>query len=396
MADDFGYECLSCDGSKDYQTPNLDRLAETGIRFEHCYANPVCTPSRDQIMTGRYNHRNYEGFGYLNPNETTFGNLLKQVGYRTAIVGKWQLSGDAQTVQDFGFENHCLWNMHAYKVDETGRQLPDPETWRNRYWAPALFIDGEWKLHSEDQYGPDICRDYALSFIDKHRDEPFFLYYPMMLTHDPFLPTPDSEGKGSQKENFTDMVEYTDKVVGQVINHLEELGLREKTLILFTGDNGTHRKITTQTVHGEIKGGKAEMTDAGTRVPFIINWPGTTPSGIVLEDLIDFSDFMPTLVELTGAKLPEDRVIDGRSFLPQIQGEKGNPRDWIFCHYWGNRGRTAEGSREFARDQRWKLYDDGQLFDIGNDPLEKSPLKELSPEAEAARQKLQKAIESLH
>jgi len=278
MTDDFGYECLSCYGSLDYDTPNLDRLAENGIRFDHCYSNPLCTPSRVKIMTGRYNHRNYEGFGYLNPNEITFGNLLKEAGYRTAIVGKWQLSGDAQTVENFGFENHCLWNMHAYKVDKTGRKLADPETWRNRYWAPTLFIDGEWKLHSEEEYGPDICRDYALDFIDRHQDQPFLLYYPMLLTHDPFVPTPDSEGKGDRKENFTDMVEYTDKVVGQVIDHLEELGLREETLILFTGDNGTHRSLSTQTDHGIIEGGKSQMTDTGTRVPFIVNWPGTTPA----------------------------------------------------------------------------------------------------------------------
>lgn len=124
MADDLGYETLGCYGGKDYNTPNLDALASKGVRFEHCYSQPLCTPSRVQILTGRYNHRNYEQFGYLNPKEVTFANLLKNAGYKTCIAGKWQLGGDARTIQDFGFDEHCLWNMHAYREDAQNAKEP--------------------------------------------------------------------------------------------------------------------------------------------------------------------------------------------------------------------------------------------------------------------------------
>jgi arylsulfatase A len=397
MADDFGYECLSCNGSKDYRTPQIDKLAAEGIRFEHCYAHPVCTPSRNAIMTGRYNHRNYQLFGYLDPQEVTFANLLREAGYETAIVGKWQLSGDAETVRDFGFDRHCLWNMRPYKVDETGRQLSEPEDARNRYWAPVLFIDGEWKIFGEDTYGPDVCRDFATTFITANKDRPFFLYYPMILTHSPFEPTPDSENReGTDQQNFRDMVAYTDKVVGQVIEHLEDLGLRENTLILFTGDNGTDKDIVTETEWGTVQGGKADMTDAGTRVPLIANWPGNIPGGRVSQELIDFTDFLPTLVEVGGASLPQNRALDGFSFLSHLKGSSEGPRSWVFCHYWGNRGRTPEGAREFARDRRWKLYGDGNLFDIQADPPEKNPVPHESEEAKQVLEKLQAAFATVH
>lgn len=392
MADDLGYETLGCYGAKDYKTPHLDALAAKGIRFNHCYSQPLCTPSRVQIMTGRYNHRNYKGFGYLNPTEVTFANVLKKSGYRTCIAGKWQLCGDATTVGKFGFDKHCLWNMHAYRKGTPDAK--EPKSWLQRFDSATLYTNGKWTEHDKGTYGPQVCCDFICDFIERHQTEPFLVYYPMILTHNPFVPTPDSTSKNGKdkKRNFVDMVRYMDKIVGRIVAQLEELGLTDRTLILFTGDNGTNRSITSNTTTGELRGGKGEMTDDGTRVPLIASWPGRSPAGKVLDDLIDFSDFFPTLCEAAHCQLPQDRIIDGRTFFPQVIGRKGVPREWVFCHYWKN-GRTREGVREFARDTRWKLYDDGKLYDIKNDVLENSPLGE-AEEVATVRKRLLAALEA--
>jgi len=394
MVDDLGYECLGCDGGSDYKTPVLNGLAKTGVRFEQCHAQPLCTPSRVEIMTGRYNVRNYEVFGYLNPKEVTFANLLRAAGYRTCIAGKWQLSGDADTVRDFRFDEHCLWNMHAYRKDETGRGLANPDGWLKRYDNPALYRNGQWLTDTKGKYGPDICCDSICSFIERHHAEPFCVYYPMILTHDPFVPTPDSVGSGGKdrKKNFIEMVQYTDKLVGRIVACLDRLGLRENTMVLFTGDNGTHFSITSQTSNGPVKGGKGNTTDAGTRVPLIASWPGTAAAGKVCGDLVDFSDFLPMLCECAGVTVPPRPAVDGRSFLPQVLGKKGNPREWIYC--WYSRGGIAARAKEFARSRRYKLYRSGEFFDISRDVLEQSPLGESDLDAEArnVRAMLQKAL----
>lgn len=391
MADDLGCETIGCYGAKEYKTPHIDALAAKGVRFKHCYSQPLCTPSRVKIMTGRYNHRNYRGFGYLNPKEVTFGNLAKKAGYQTCIAGKWQLCGDAATVDAFGFDEHCLWNMHRYKKGTPDAK--EPKGWLRRYDSPTLYKNGEW-IKPKGMYGPQVCTDFICSFIKRNKNQPFFVYYPMILAHSPFVPTPKSTDKhcGNRKQNFIDMVEYMDLLVGQIVKQLEGLGILDNTLIIFTGDNGTHSSITSETAEGRIKGGKAKMTDAGTRVPLVATWRGKSPAGKVLEDLVDFSDFLPTVCEAACAPIPTDRVIDGRTFLPQILGRKGKPREWIFCHYWG-RGRNRKETREFVRDQRWKLYNDGKMYDIRSDVLELSPLQETEPELVAVRKRLQAALE---
>lgn len=144
------------------------------------------------------------------------------------------------------------------------------------------------------------------------------------------------------------------------------------------------------TADGRLEGGKGKMNDAGTSVPLIASWPGLSPAGKVLDDLIDFSYFFPTLCEAARCQLPKDRIIDGRTFFPQVVGHKSMPREWVFCHYWKN-GRTREGVQEFARDTRWKLYDDSKLYDIKNDLLEDSPLGE-TEEVTTVRKRLQAAL----
>lgn len=400
MADDMGYECVAANGGESYKTPHLDRLAATGLRFEHCYSQPLCTPSRVQIMTGIYNSRNYVRFGFLDPEAYTFGNLLQDAGYATCVVGKWQLAGGFDAPHRFGFDEYCLWQL-------TRRP--------NRYPNPGLEINGKEVDYTGGEYGPDIVSDYACDFIARQAemDRPFFLYYPMILPHWPFEPTPDSEEwdptfrRGDKAEKnykmrdpkyFVDMVHYVDKIVGKLTARLETLGVRKNTLVIFTGDNGTYTGVTSQFRGHPWKGGKGHMMDNGTHVPLIANWPGVISPGGVSSDLVDFSDLLPTLAEVTGADVPAALTLDGRSFAPVLRGKPG-PREWIYCWYFRN-GKPADGgpnhtAGEFARNHRYKLYSSGDFYDVPGDFYETNPLdpEELTDQQRAIRQQLRRVIE---
>jgi arylsulfatase A len=373
MADDIGYECFGCYGSKIYETPVLDELARTGVRFEHCYSQPLCTPSRVKIMTGQYNFRNYVDFGVLDPKQKTFGHLLKGAGYATCVVGKWQLRGSV---------NQSLW-----QIMKRG----------SRYKDPLMIRNGKPVEDFQGKYGPDISCDYALDFIERHKAKPFFLYFPMAIVHDPFVPTPDGEDWDIPRHRnnaryFPDMVAYMDKMVGRIVGKLDKLGLRKDTLFLFTGDNGTHKSIKSELDGRIIQGAKGETTDAGTRVALIVNQPGAVASGKICSDLVDFSDFVPTFAELSGAEAPQGMIMDGRSFLPQLHGKKGNPREWVFCHYDPRWGKWKK--RRFVRDKRWKLYANGDLYDVPADTLEQNP-NPAGREAAEARKRLQAVLDSI-
>ena len=366
MADDMGYECVTANGGESYSTPNLDRLAKGGMRFEHCYSQPICTPSRVQLMTGIYNQRNYIRFGLLDPTVTTFGHLAMRVGYATCIGGKWQLENGLKGPSHFGFDEYCLWQ---------GTRRP------SRYPNPGLEVNSTLRDYSAGEYGPDLVVDYLCDFLERKKDEPFFLYYPMILPHWPFEPTPDSadwnpkakgvlKGQG-RKKYFADMVAYTDKMVGRLVAKLEQLGLRDNTLVMFIGDNGTAVGVESILNGKVVVGAKGQLIDTGNHVPFIANWPGTIPAGKVNRDLVDFSDFLPTICDTIGATVPAKLKIDGQSFLPQLNGKTGSPRKWTYCWYSRNGGMKGD---EYARTQRYKLHRDDRLIDVANDPLEVNPL----------------------
>lgn len=394
LADDLGYETIGANGGKSYRTPNLDRLAREGVRFEHCYAQPNCTPTRTQLMTGMSNVRNYVDFGSLDKSQTTFGHVFRRAGYATGIAGKWQLgSKDATLPRHFGFDEHCLW-AHMGRGE--------------RYANPSLTVNGEFKTF-EGKYGPDVCQEFVLDFIRRNQGNPFFVYYPMILTHGGYEATPDSSDWGQPtakakkfgQQHFADMVAYMDKQIGALTQELETLGLRQSTLILFTGDNGTGRGISSEMEgNDELAGEKGSTTRGGMHVPLIASWPGKIASGKVCRDLADMTDFLPTICEAAGVPLPEHAKLDGRSFLPQLRGQPGNPREWIYS-YWvplranqtarvGNRGAVEQ-----AFDHRFKLYSTGDFFDLQTDVEEKSPqrVNDLSGEASAAARRLQGAID---
>ena len=314
MADDMGYEALSVNGSESCKSPNLDKLAAEGVRFTNCFSNPICTPSRAKIMTGQYNVRNYVRFGMLDRGQTTFAHQLKAAGYATCIAGKWQLGKQTDSPQHFGFEQSCLW-QHT----RSGRSKENGKTFDRRFVNPQLEFNGQERDYTGGEYGPQVCTDFICDFIDTNREKPFLVYYPMILTHCPFDPTPDSADwdpkrlgsttyKGDRNDpqrHFRDMVAYADKAVGQIVAQLEKSGVRENTLLIFTGDDGTDKPIVTPWNGTKVAGGKGSMTDAGTRVPLIASWPaGIKQPGRVVDDLVEFCDMLPTLCEVSGADLP--------------------------------------------------------------------------------------------
>jgi len=409
MADDVGIEGLGCYGGTSYRTPRLDELAATGMRFSHAYAQPLCTNTRIQLMTGLYNNRNWLSFGILDPNAVTIGHRMSDAGYRTCIAGKWQLQsydppdypgaakrrGTGMKVQDAGFDEYCLW--HTGHTEDKG----------SRYADPVVLENGRFRNDPPGRYGPDIWVEFINAYLERNRNsrQPLFVYYPMALPHWPMVPTPDSpEWQDPASRNLedvrfvSDMIEYMDKSVGRIVTKVDQLGLAEKTLILFYSDNGTHLKVTSQTKTGPVAGGKGEMTDAGTHVPLIARWTGQIRPGVD-HSLVDSTDFLPTLLECAQRPLPPAVKIDGRSFYPQLTGRRGTPREWTFCHFDPRPGWDKDRFtlRRFARNRRYKLYDDGRLYDVPQDQLEARPipLATASPDVRATAVRLQAVLDSM-
>lgn len=408
MADDIGIEGIGCYGSISYKTPNIDRLAKQGLRFKHAHSQPLCTNTRLQLMTGLHNDRNWICFGILDPKSKTIGHYLSDAGYeKTCIAGKWQLQsydppdypgaekrrGLGMHPKDAGFKHYSL--FHSLHTEDKGSRYADP-TW---------LEDGKLKT-APGKYGPDLWVNYINDFMEREKDHPFFVYYPMALPHWPMTPTPDSElWKDPAKRleadtsNFKDMVEYMDKCVGKIVKKVDDLGIRDNTMIIFYSDNGTHLEITSQTETGAVVGGKATPKDAGTHVPLIVNWPGKVRTG-VSEALADSTDFIPTLMEAAGKPLPVDHKLDGISFYPKLIGndKSGESRESIYCFYDPRPGWDKDRFRLHvsARDRRWKLYNTGDLFDIENDILEEKPITKANDTAETSkiRQRLAKVIKA--
>ena len=370
---------MSCYGADNYKTPNIDKLAAEGIRFTHGYTAPLCGPSRALIMTGRYAFRtgatNQDATGRMKPEvETMMPKYLKPAGYVTSCIGKWgQLPlGPAE----FGFDDYL--KFRGSGVDwNTG-------TKSEKYW-----VNGVEKTLGDKEYMPELRHTHLVTFMEKHRDEPFFIYYPMSHVHGDLQHTPDSDF--NPQDLMADNCAYMDKLVGKLVSELERLKLREKTLLIFMGDNGTgHAWADKSTIGGRrLSGAKGEMLEGGAHVPLIVNWPGVTPAGKVLEDMVDSTDFVPTFAELTGATLPGDKVLDGHSILPQLLGKQGKPRDWIFIELARN---------WYVREAGWKLNEKAELYDMSDSPFtEKLIAASADTDAsKAARARLTAALAQLN
>lgn len=379
MGIDYGIGCYGSD--RKGLTPNLDKLAAEGLRFERCFANAICGPTRCQLMTGRYPFRtggwnNEKGSESVLPqNEYPIARILSEAGYDTCSVGKWRQM--VETPREWGF----------------GEYVMSP-TAGGYYWTKQYKKNGQDIQVEKEVFYPDVCQDYAVEFIRKHgtggtaAGKPFFLYYPTHLMHSNLKSTPDMKRGGNiEQENLI----YLDKQIGALVAELDRLNLRDNTLIIFAGDNGTAAGLSANaTINGrKISGIKHTMLEGGALVPFILNWKGGAPGGRVVRDLVDFSDFLPTFADLAGAKLPQAMTYDGRSFVPLLRGEKGNPREWIF---------VGCDNQWYVREDQWKLNKAGELFDMQDAPFTEQlvPANAENENAKAARKRLQAVLGKLN
>ena len=395
LADDAGREVLGCYGGESYETPCIDSLARSGRQFGHCYSMPLCHPSRICLMTGRYPAvlGNPEWGSYPAEYEgRTFAAILKSAGYATAVAGKWQLSlmkNDRQQPARMGFDEWSLFGWHEGP----------------RYHNPLIYQNGHVRTDTQGRYGPDLYVDFLIDFISRNRSRPFFAYYPMALCHDVTddIGKPVPYGPAGRWLSYAEMVVDMDRQVGRLVAALDDMQLRNNTLILFTTDNGTpagsylkfengrfERPEVFSKIDGRaVQGGKGQLTDGGTHVPLIANWPGHVAAGSRCDDLIDFSDFLPTLAELGKVSLPESETIDGHSFTTSLWGDGRTARQWAYSE-----GRSG---RRYARTQRFKLYSSGEFFDMLSDPDEQHARShgQLTRQQRDIRYLLQTALDSL-
>ena len=384
LADDLGIGSVSSYGADHFKTPNIDKLAASGIRFDHCYASPLCGPSRALLMTGRYAFRtgmtsNQTGDLLTPAREVMMPTVLKKAGYVTAQVGKWaQLPLQPS---DWGFDEYL-------RFSRSGKY------WNTQPDNKSYTVNGRGVPLLDGEYLPDKMHEFAVDFIRRHKDQPFYLYYPMSHVHGKIMRTPDSAPGSTGIQLYQDNVAYMDKLVGKLVAEVERLKLREKTIIVFASDNGTaqgHKLFCTVNGGKQLSGCKHTMLECGALVPMIVSWPGTTPAGMVSQNLISFCDFVPTLADLAGAKLPDGVTIDGKSFTPLLHGQTSGDwlRDWIF---------VLLGRNWYDRESSWKLNQSGELFDMKNAPFAEPlvPADTKDGDAIAARKRLQTVLDQLN
>ena len=405
LADDLGFAEIGCNGSDRYKTPNIDALANSGVRFTRFYTVPLCGPSRALILTGRYGFRS----GAVTQDacktiirtgekaEVMIPTVLKKAGYATAMIGKWgQLSPSGDPAEwgfdhDFHFKaSGMYWNSARVKtMTEDGNVRGDPDTY---------VLDGKTIKVKDDEYIPDLMHKDAIAWIEARKGSPFFLYYSMSHVHGEILPTPDSLPNPAGEDaamrlarHYTDNINYMDKLVGKLMAELDRLKLRESTLIVFMGDNGTAKAhAPVATIGGKrLDGEKGSMKEGGGLVPFFATWPGVTPAGKVNPNVADASDLLPTFAEVAGAPLPTGRVIDGRSLVSQLKGDTQSPRTWAFCQLSNN---------YYVREAGWKLDQAGTLYDMKDAPFQEVAVAADTKDeaAVAARARLAAALTGLN
>jgi len=377
MSDDCSAREFGCYGHKEHRTPHVDRLAREGVMFDTCWCTPICSPTRAQMMTGKYGfrtrwfHNNLkDGATPLSQNHVIFSQMLKQQGYATALCGKWQLPG---TYEECGFDEHCMWASNGRKpmpgfdgpIEKWDKSKGKPPAGMlhnraARYWHPQIVLNGKLRKTTAADYGPDIFVDFLVDFAKRKKGQPFFIYFPMALTHKSWdfdrnvsgwLPTPklDASGNrvsGQSEPGLKSNVEYKDYLMGRIMRELKALGLMHNTILFITGDNGTSG-------YGK---GQLDM-EKGPRVPLIVYGPGHVKAIGRSDALTNHCDIFATLRDLSGAALPQDYVIDGHSFAPLLAGEPFKEREWIFSYYKFER---------MLRDKRWLLDGRGRLYDCAS------------------------------
>ena len=375
--DDMGYGDIGPFGSKINRTPHLDRMAMEGRKLTSFYvASPVCTPSRAALMTGCYPQRVglERGSGHivlfpgdhhgLNPKEITIAETLKSAGYVNGCFGKWHLGDQPQflpTAQ--GFDTY-------YGIPYSNDMWPA----LRRFKCPDLPVLRDTKVVEliKDMDGQaTLCKkftDAATQFIRENKKKPFFVYLPHAFVHGPRKASPKFMAKAKTVEQA--QVEEVDWSVGQILKTLREEGLEKNTLVLFTSDNGPAGGLSA----GPLRGRKGSAFEGGHREPTIAWWPGTIPAGTASNELTTAMDLHPTFAALAGAKMPTDRVIDGKDIAPIILGNPGakTPHDRFFYQQGGRLAAVRSGD--------WKLFVKGQLYNLKDDLAEKKNVALANPE----------------
>ena len=394
LVDDLGKEWLSCYGAEDIGTPNIDALAKSGTMFNNVYSMPQCTPSRVTLLTGQYpfrhgwvNHWDVPRWGggahfdeTMNP---SLGIEMKKAGYVTAIAGKWQIDDfrvEPDALTKNGFDEYCMWTGYESGITASG----------NRYQDPYIFTKEGSKTYN-GEFGPDIFKDFIIDFINTHKDSPMFIYYPMVLTHTPFVDTPDESADGNLDKHKV-MTNYVDKITGELVQALKNAKIRNNTVIIWTTDNGTSGKITGNYIGRKVKGGKSKTTEPGICAPFIVSWPDHVESNKKSDALIDFSDIFSTCLDIAGIEPMTEwtidnnsYIIDGKSFKDVLlKNKNASERDWILGIGGGNNARLTKNGVEnqynfrdrVLRNRQYKLYINSSLqpekfYDLLNDPGER-------------------------
>ncbi len=415
LVDDLGWMDLSCQGSTYYRTPHVDKLAAQGMRFTDAYAAcAVCSPTRASVMTGRYparvgvtdwirakfqrgkigtpkqNPTEYVGGAnrkllcppnpyWMEHEEVTLAEALKPAGYVTCHIGKWHLGDEAWYPPHQGFD----FNFGGCDLGQPPSYF-DPY-FNKRYQMPTL------KPRKKGEYLSDREADEAVGFIRKHKDRPFFLYLAHYAVHTPIQAKEDVAAKYRRSEKaevnakYAAMVESVDDAMGRVMETLEELKLAERTLVIFTSDNGGLDNGGKPTDNAPLRSGKGYAYEGGIRVPLIVRWPGVVPAGSISHEPVSSVDYFPTVLEAVGRSAPHGRPIDGVSLVDHLKsgGKRSLERDaliWHFPHY-----RHSPGPYSIIRKGPWKLirFWEGpvfELFNLKNDLSEKTDLASKMPD----------------
>ncbi len=381
MADDLGYADLSCYGRKDYQTPHLDKLCAQGVKFMNAYATaPVCTPTRVAFFTGRYPAREKVGLFEpiaegakdslvgLSPSTPSVGSLLQKAGYATYLVGKWHLGYKPEfNPNKNGFD--YFFGFKAGATDYISHLSPrgSPDLYENE--TPV----------SKDGYLTDLLGDKALELISRPHDKPFFLammfnasHWPWQGPNDKIYPSGSAEEwkKGGSAAIYANMVKSMDEAIGKIVKRIDDLGMANNTVIIFTSDNGGERYSD----NGIYKGKKFQLWEGGIREPAILRWTGTLPEKSTSEQVVTTMDWTATILSLAGAKPHKNFPLDGIDIIPVINGNNPIIERTL---YW----RIFQRIRQNAvRDGKWKWVQDEKgeefLFDLTADPSETTNLKE--------------------
>jgi len=437
VADDLGYRELGCYGQEKIETPRIDLLASQGMRFTRAYSgNAVCAPSRCVLMTAKHpghavvrsNKRmEPEGQYPIPDSEVTIAELLQKEGYACGAFGKWGLgnkwSEGNPLKQGFDrfFGYNCQSHAHSYYPatlwdDDEKFPLDNDPPVPGHAGLPEGADPSDpasYERFKGDDYAPDRINEQALDFIRQHQEEPFFLYYPSIIPHvalhvpdralQPYLekdwvdpPFTREEGYGytphyKPRAAYAAMISRLDTYVGRVLDLLDELGLSENTIVVFTSDNGTtHLKKEVDYDFfdsvGDLRGLKGELYEGGVRVPQIVRWPGKVPEDSVTDYVTGFEDWMPTLLDLIDAEAEAPDAIDGLSIAPTLMGEGQDPREFLYREFQGYGGQQAVWLGQKWKGIRTDLLKGNspapleiELYDLENDPSESNDVSAENP-----------------